>query len=242
MIEIKVVVSGIKDSGNLGALARLCDNFGVDELILVSPQCEIDDIAYQRATRSRRYLDSARIVSSIEESLEHVDYLLAFTGKPGAKRKIAMKPVPLSKVSHYIGDYAQGTIGLLFGNESTGLTMEEISKCDLSCIIPTYGENPILNITHSAAVGLYVIRQIFEEEVQDWTGLRFLSSEEKRTFFEFIDRMIDASSIQDHNKKSTKVIFKNVFKRASASPKEIKGLIAMARQLAESLEKSVISD
>ena len=241
-IKIKLLASGLKDSGNLGALARLCDNFGVDELILISPECEVDDRAYQRATRSRRFLDNLKIVGSIEESLEHVDFLLGFTGKLGAKRKIAMKPVSLHSLHRYIQDYTNGTLGLLFGNESSGLSKGELAQCDLLTIIPTYGDNPILNITHSAAIGLYEVRKVNSEVLDDNAGLEMIKSSEKQKLFQFVERAVNASNIKEEYKESISMIFRNTFRRTFASPREIRGLIGMFRQLAESLEEPMVRD
>ena len=44
---------------NLGSVARLCENFGVDELRLVSPRCEPNHPeARKMAIKGKRFLDS----------------------------------------------------------------------------------------------------------------------------------------------------------------------------------------
>ena len=50
-MDIVVVCVGIKHPGNLGAVARLCDNYNVKQLILVDPKTDITDEAYERAIK-----------------------------------------------------------------------------------------------------------------------------------------------------------------------------------------------
>ena len=44
---------------------------------------------------------------------------------------------------------------MLFGREGTGLTQEEIAKCDLLVSIPADKRYPILNLSHALAIILY---------------------------------------------------------------------------------------
>ncbi|MHA1911817.1 MAG: TrmH family RNA methyltransferase, partial [Candidatus Kariarchaeaceae archaeon] len=46
MKRISIILVGSESSGNVGAIARLCANFGVKELILIKPECVIDGEAY----------------------------------------------------------------------------------------------------------------------------------------------------------------------------------------------------
>ena len=77
-MKLSIIVVGIKHSGNLGALARLCSNYGVSKLIAVAPECDIDDEAYQRATWGRPYLDNLIIVNNLDETKSHVETLIGF--------------------------------------------------------------------------------------------------------------------------------------------------------------------
>ena len=57
-LKFYIVAIEIQNSGNLGALARLCYNFQVEHLILINPKCWIDHRAYERATDGKSFLDN----------------------------------------------------------------------------------------------------------------------------------------------------------------------------------------
>ena len=97
-MKINVILVGIKHSGNLGAIARSCDNFDVDKLILVSPICEVDDLAYERATKARRYLDNITIVETLSETREFNDVLIALSARIGGASNLSRSSLPIQSL------------------------------------------------------------------------------------------------------------------------------------------------
>ena len=58
-------------SGNVGAIARAMKNFGLRNLVVINPQCDIrDDDARKRAKHARSILNNAKQFSSLLEMKE----------------------------------------------------------------------------------------------------------------------------------------------------------------------------
>jgi TrmH family RNA methyltransferase len=150
LIGVKNIVSVIlvepENPGNIGAVARIMKNFGFYDLRVVRP-CEINEIAYARATHAKEILDNIKIFDSFEKAIKDLDMLIATTGKIRKVSKHVIEPWKIPKYEN---------IGLVFGRESIGLLNEEIERCDIVVSVPT-SEYKILNLSHAVGIILYEI-------------------------------------------------------------------------------------
>ena len=68
--NLKVILVEPKGSLNVGSIARLCANFEVHELRIVSPKCNITSLeARKMALKGQIYLDKCKIFNNIEKRL-----------------------------------------------------------------------------------------------------------------------------------------------------------------------------
>ena len=63
---------------NVGSVARLCSNFEVDELRIVSPKCDIFSLeAKKMALKGQKFLDNCKIFHNLENAICECDLVLA---------------------------------------------------------------------------------------------------------------------------------------------------------------------
>lgn len=67
--QIRIVLVETSHSGNIGAVARAMKNMGLGNLWLVNPSSFPDEASYARAAGASDVLDSAHVVSSLDEAL-----------------------------------------------------------------------------------------------------------------------------------------------------------------------------
>ena len=80
--DLEIVLVGINHPGNLGAVCRTMLNHGFANLVLVSPNCSIDDEeARNRAKHSGIVLDNANVVNSLDEAIENSSLVVGTSGK-----------------------------------------------------------------------------------------------------------------------------------------------------------------
>lgn len=139
---------------NVGHLARLVKNFGLSSLILIKPLFNLEE-ALPYASHGADILRSAKAMS-LEEVLERFDLVIGTTSIPGGSRNIRRDVVSPEVAAKRILQ-SKGSVCILFGRETTGLTNKELELCDLVISIPTGTEYRTLNISHAAAIILYVI-------------------------------------------------------------------------------------
>ncbi len=229
MVSYSVILVEPKTGGNIGAIARSMENFGLKELILVNPK-DLGEEAYIRAMHAQEILDDAIVVESIDEAAKHVDLMAATSARTvhGEKKAIRVPMTPEDFFSRF-KDY-EGKIGLVFGREDYGLYNDELMKCDLFLTIPANPEYPVLNLSHAATVIFYELyRQGYEP-----TPRTEASGYEKEKLFSFFDDLLDAINWPEYKKNRASVTFRRLISRAGPTKWEfytIAGVIKRAVEL-----------
>ncbi len=208
-----------ESAGNIGALARVMKNFGLKELVLVNPKCEIDKEAKARAKHAFDIIEKARIVKDFGK-IGDFDFVIGTTGKitPDYNEvRCAITPRELA-------GQAKGKIAIVLGREGTGLTNNELALCDIIVHIPTDSRYPIMNITHAAAIVFYELFSA-NKEVGEKANAR-----EKKVLLDYFDRILnDLPAIRD--KKKVAKIFRNVVNRSLIAGKEAHTLAGVFKEI-----------
>ncbi|GAB6147612.1 RNA methyltransferase [Stetteria hydrogenophila] len=152
MFRVRLVLVGVEGEVNLGYIARLADNFDVDELVLVKPSASVEG-ALRFAAKAKARLEGALVASTLREALEGAS-LSACTSAVAREDDVARVPADPRELAS-IALAAGGTVAVVFGRESTGLTREEIAECDLLVTIPASEGYPTLNLSNAVAIVLY---------------------------------------------------------------------------------------
>jgi len=138
---------------NIGLAARAMKNTGFSELRLAGVR-RLSPKAYKTAVHAEEVLDRARVFGSLEEATADLQFLVAATAKP---RKIGMR-LGLDEAAGRIGGLPEGTrVGLLFGNERTGLTSQELRRANLIFTIPQAARQPSYNLGAAVLLTLYAL-------------------------------------------------------------------------------------
>lgn len=207
---INIIFVEPESSGNIGSLTRAMKNFSLKNLILVNP-CEINQETRKMAMSSWDLVENARKVNSFEKAIEGMDFIISTTAKISSDYngvKTAYSPKEILEQLKQV----EGNIAIVFGRESSGLTQEELEKCDISLFIPANLESPTLNISHAAAIVFYELFSNKDSKV------RKANLKEKQALIKTVDKLIENSSVKDVD--GTKRIFANVINRSLIAGKE----------------------
>ena len=226
-----------KYSGNVGFVARVLKNFGFKRLVLISPLAAIDDEARKLSVHAKDILQSARIYESLSEFIEKesVDYLLGTTARIGGEKNPLRLSVPTNLLRML--EIPEGAkIGILFGNEESGLTNEELSYCDLVLTIPTSGEYPTMNLSHAVAIVAYELALALNtvRELPYRPATRVERQILERNLINILE--IVAEKMPEGKKEIYRGILKNWVRRAFLSGREIHSLIGFSKLILKSLK------
>ena len=211
-LDFSVILVGPKFQGNIGLIARLMKNFGVSDLRLVDAP-ELRAQAWKRAMHGQDVLAGARSFKTLDEALKDIDYIVGTSGISSKHDKKHLRnfirPREFAKRIQRIS----GRVGLLFGRENYGLSVEELARCDLLVHIPTSPKYPILNISHAVAIVLY---ELFQPLAIVHVP-RKASGFEKEVVNRHFSELLEVISYAPHKRANTEIMFRRILGRAVLS-------------------------
>src|SRR6266540_717150 len=232
MPSIRIVLVEPKNEGNVGAIARVMKNFGVEDLVLVRP-CPLGAEARQRAMHGLDVLGSARTVPDIDDATADVDLLVATSGvETGNEKRFARISIPPRDLAARISAM-KGRVGILFGREDFGLRDEEIRACDLLVTIPASKSYPILNVSHAAAILLYELHAGRGSR----TTTRPASGLEKERLHEAFGALMASTDYPEHKRARTKVMFRRLLGRAVPTKWEFHALMGVFQRATKRIQR-----
>lgn len=148
--RIRIVLCRPSHPGNIGAAARAMKTMGLSSLCLVTPRQFPDAEADARATGAVDLLKKAIVVASLDEALAGTIHAVALSARVRDLGPPMM--TPRQHVPKLLAEAVNGEVALVFGNETVGLTNEEVLRCQAMITIPTNPQFGSLNL--GAAVQL----------------------------------------------------------------------------------------
>ena len=227
MSKITVLGVDLANPGNIGAIARAMQNFGLDNLILINPKCDyLSKEALDRATHAKPILQNAKQLPSLKEAKKEFDTLVATTARTGTDYNIQRTPLLPEQFAKMIPKL--GKVGLILGREDHGLSNEEVSLCDFIVTIPTSKRNNPLNVSHAASVIFY---EIFKNNEKTNT-IAMASGEEKAVLLKMINSSLDKMEFVTKEKRETqRKLWKRLIGKSMLTKREAFGLCGFFRKL-----------
>jgi TrmH family RNA methyltransferase len=228
--RIRVILVEPESGGNIGSVARAMKNFDLDELWLVNPKARIDESARAMASHAVDVLEGSKIAGTLEEAIGDASLAIGTTSKPSFGRsnlrRAALAPDELARRLRG----ARGTVALIFGRESIGLTNEEVERCDCIVSIPASGEYPVLNVAAAAAIIFYEIRKA---SLGKWPQRRIASRDIKRRLERQFLILAELAGIPSHRAELASRALRNVLSRSLATEREASLLLGVLRKASE---------
>jgi len=237
--NITVILVEPEEPGNVGFVTRILANFGVQDLRITGWDPREEMAAQIFSVRAHHILDSAGIYDDLPSALEDVEATWATSARVGRNHSVTRALVPLEDLPNPTA--LNGKVALVFGRESSGLTNEELSLCDLGFTISTSEGYPSLNLSHAVAIVLHHLFSNFApEEPSDIVLPRAATRREREQVMIFLDEVIDALSLKDYRKPIAKQVFRNLLGRSYMTGREVTTMTGVARKLNELVKDSQV--
>lgn len=154
--RIRVVLSHPSHPGNIGATARAMKTMGLSRLYLVNPRHFPDPEAEARASGAADLLARAVVCTTLEQALADT----VFAAGMSARRRDLGLPFCWARegAARLVQGESSGEVALVFGNETSGLTNEELSLCQFPVMIPTDPDYSSLNLGAAVQLMCYELR------------------------------------------------------------------------------------
>ncbi len=141
---------------NLGAVARVMKNFGLDDWAVAAPGT--DDLAAARrlAVHAEDVLERRRVVATLDEAVGDCAWVVG-TSSRAVRGKRRLSPAEVAREA--LRRKAEGPTALVFGDERSGLTNAELDRCHDLSTIPAGEAQPSLNLAQAVAVYAWELRE-----------------------------------------------------------------------------------
>ncbi|WP_288258681.1 RNA methyltransferase [uncultured Prochlorococcus sp.] len=231
--NLKVILVEPNGPLNVGSVARLCSNFEVDELRIVSPKCDIFSLeAKKMALKGHKFLENCKIFDDLQKAIFDCDLVLASCGRIDENKNSFFGS------SEDIVDWTLSfkwinNLAIIFGREDRGLTNSELLLANKTFTIPTSQNNPSLNLSHAVSIALYELNKSSKRNFERELKVFNLASSKQihDSFSEIEELLLKVGYLLKHTSKAKISKFKNFILRANTSIHEINVLRGIVHQI-----------
>ena len=218
---------------NVGSVARLCSNFQVDELRIVSPKCDIFSLeARKMALKGQKFIDKCKIFDNLETAIFDCDLVLASCGRIEVSQDSLFESS--EDIFNWISSFKKiNNLAILFGREDRGLTNSELQLANKTFNIPTSQNNPSLNLSHAVSIVLYELNKSSKKNLSMELEVFNLASSKQihDSFIEIEEMLLRVGYLLKHTSRAKISKFKNYISRANTSMNEINVLRGIVHQI-----------
>ncbi|OGU24624.1 MAG: tRNA (cytosine(32)/uridine(32)-2'-O)-methyltransferase TrmJ [Hydrogenophilales bacterium RIFOXYD1_FULL_62_11] len=155
--NIRIVLARTSHPGNIGAAMRAMKTMGLSQLYLVNPAVFPNSQADAMAAGATDLLAQARVCTTLEEALADTTLVLGVSAR---RRDIVTEVLtPPEAATHLLTEAQAAPVALVFGNETSGMSNEELSLCQGLVTIAANPDYSSLNLAAAVQVLSYEIRQ-----------------------------------------------------------------------------------
>jgi tRNA/rRNA methyltransferase len=134
---------------------------------------------------------------------------------------------------------AAESASIVFGRDTTGLTNEELSLCDLATTVDTRTHYRTLNVSHSVAILLYLTSRAQASESTSSSSEASRASREKReAFSRYAYQLAIASGMQSDRAERVVQVARRVALKSDVNSKELGLLVALMRKAELAIKKT----
>ena len=238
--NLKVILVEPNGPLNVGSVARLCSNFEVEELRIVSPKCNIFSLeAKKMALKGQKYLDKCKIFDDLENAIFDCDLVIATCGRIDVSKDSVYESS--EEIFNWILSFKKiKNLAIIFGREDRGLTNNELLLANKIFNIPTSKNNPSLNLSHAVSIALYELNKSSRKNLNNQLKVFNLASSKQihDSFVEIEDMLLKVGYLLKHTSRAKISKFKNFILRANTSTNEINVLRGIVHQINWFLENS----
>lgn len=229
--NIRFVLVGTTHPGNIGAAARAMKTMGLSNLHLVEPLHYPNAEATARASGADDVLARAVVHDSLQSALEGCHQVY------GMSARLRHLPVPVvdpRQAVEQIQQYQDDTrVAIVFGREHSGLSNDELDRCQHLINIPANVDYSSLNLASAVQVFAYELKMSFNPDItvgrigEDREAIDAKDLEHLYSHFE--QSLTEIGFLDPNNPKNLMRRLRRLFNRADLDRNELQILHGILR-------------
>lgn len=234
----RIVLINTSHPGNIGSTARAMKTMGLSELYLVAPLEFPHPKALEMASGADDILQKAIVVATLDEAIADCTLVI------GTSARMRTIPWPLlsprEMTEKLKREPAENKTAILFGREQSGLSNEELQRCNLHIQIPANPDYSSLNLSAAVQVVAYELRVASLDavsETEEW-DYRLATADEMEKFFNHLQQvLIELDFLKMNAPRKLMTRLRRLFLRTRPDVMEMNILRGMLSAVQDSLTK-----
>lgn len=236
--RVRIVLSHTTKPGNIGAAARAMKTMGMSRLILVRPSQFPHKEATFMAVGAADMLEAVQVCDSLDEALVGSTLAIALSARRRDLSPVVLDVREAAQAAAQEAD-AGGEVAFVFGTEISGLSNDEVLRCQRVARIGTSPRFSSLNLAASVQVVAHETRYaVLGNQVRYESKTPLATHQEKEHFFTALEASLERSAFIDRD-KSGRVMerLRRLFGRAMLESQEVNVLRGMLSAWDEAMRK-----
>ncbi|KEQ17936.1 tRNA (cytosine(32)/uridine(32)-2'-O)-methyltransferase TrmJ [Endozoicomonas numazuensis] len=240
--NIRIILINTFHPGNIGSAARAMKTMGLSDLCLVTPQQFPDSNADSMAAGAQDVLAGARVFQTLDEAIADCSMVVGTSAR--TRNHTFTRPMLTAEdcAEKLVTQASRNPVALVFGQETMGLTNQELEKCHYHVSIDANPEYPVLNVASAIQILCYDIRKAelrkTQAEYSDNEADEYPLARELEYFYEHLeDTLNDIDFIIKQHPGLVMTRLRRLFNRSRPEAKELN----MLRGILAAVQKSAVS-
>jgi TrmH family RNA methyltransferase len=222
-IPVRIVLVEPSHPGNIGAAARAMKTMGLSEMALVAPKIFPTQEATARAAGADDVLADARVTRTLVEAIGDCGFVVGASARLRSMRWPVVDPRTCAEAVWR--QVAHTKVAIVMGPEQSGLTNEDLGRCQQLVHIPTDPEFGSLNLAMAVQVLCYELRMAqvrIQAPPVEAREAPLASAADLEGFHLHLERVLaDAGFLHADHQKQLKLKLRRLFHRARLDQNEI---------------------
>ena len=234
--NINIVLVNTSHPGNIGSTARAMKTMGLNQLTLVSPKDFPSKIANAKAVGCTDILDNAKVTTLLSDAVCNSKLIVGFSARSRKSNIPSLSIDNLNKLLSYYDD----EVSIVFGNEQSGLSNEDLRLCNYIVTIPTDKAYSSLNLAFAVQIFSYEFFKFrnSESKIINKIDADIAKQSTKNHLIEvFLSIMTDLNIITDQNKRSLTQNIYIIFNKLSINDNEANLFLGVLNSFKKALKK-----
>ena len=236
--NINIVLVKTSHPGNIGSTARAMKTMSLKKLTLVSPKDFPSDIANSNAVGCVDILDHAKVEDNLLAAIKKSRLVVGFSAR---SRKSNIPTINMDELFSCIDDYKDEEVSVVFGNEQSGLSNDEIKLCNYIVSIPTDNAYTSLNLAAAVQIFSYEYFKNLNKEKNRSNvtkDMQHVSHSTKNHLIRiFLTIMTHLNIITDKNEKSLTQNIHIIFNKSNFTMNEANLILGVLTSIEKALKK-----
>jgi tRNA/rRNA methyltransferase len=231
--QIRIILVEPAGELNVGSIARVMRNMGLERLVVVNPRCDIrSESARIMAVRGRDVLENAQIVPDLPTALAGCVRAIATTARD---QDFSGQLEPPDRVLPYLFTPDCRPTALIFGREDRGLENNELNYAQRHLRIPVAPEYTSLNLAQAVGICAYELHRLAHASPQPEIAPpspTIASLDTLEGYYQQLEKLLlDIGYLYPHTAPSRMQKIRQIYARAELSAAEVAMLRGIVSQV-----------